>query len=876
MTIIKMAPLAALIAASVAPVHADIFISEYVEGSSNNKAIELFNPSESTIDLANYQLKYYFNGKTDVGYTINLTGEIPAKGTFVVAHSSAAADVLALANQTTGGSWFNGDDAITLENNNAVIDSFGQVGFDPGSYWSNNDVRSQDRSLRRASSVNTGRTDAMAEFIIDEQWESFAKDDFSGLGQHAGGNGGTDPVEPVEPVVCGTEATRIHTIQGLTDISPLDGQVVEVEAVVTADFQADNQLKGFFIQALANNFDNDPMTSEGLFVYHQADDVNVGDLVRIRAKVKEAYNATQLSNVSDLAICGTATSEAVTVNLPVNNAADLEAYEGMRVVFTQPLVVADNYGLGRYGELKLATERLYQSTQIALPGDAAKAVMADNARKIIVLDDGSTAQNSDPIAYPSPELDAYNTLRLGDQVTNIEGVMTYSFNQYRVHPTSMPTFVTNNPRPETIELPEIGDLRIASFNVLNYFNGDGQGAGFPTSRGADSAQEFTRQRDKIITAILALDADVIGLMEMENDGFGEFSAIQDLVNGLNAVAGAGTYAFVNFNAEQVGTDAIMSAMLYRTDRIAETGTAAFTTAVPFDYGNRPPMMQSFTDIRHNDVFSVVVAHLRSKGSCSKATDGDIDSGDGQGCWNATRVQAVNELSAWVATQPTAVDDADVIILGDMNAYALEDPIFAYETNGYTNLKKLINGNTLDYSYVYQGLMGSLDHALASSSMAEKVTGIADWHINADEPIILDYNTEYKSDKHQASLYANNAYRASDHDPIVIEVKTKVDSPAFEGEITNISGWFWWNSYQIDLPAGYDNLSISIGGGTGEADLYVRQGKQASFFKYDCRPYVWGNEETCEFNAPREGKWFIRTRGFLPYSDVTLKYKATKN
>ncbi|ATC92987.1 ExeM/NucH family extracellular endonuclease [Pseudoalteromonas tunicata] len=877
MSKLKLAPLAAFIAATVAPLHAEIFISEYVEGSSNNKAIELYNSGDSAISLADYQLKYFFNGATTAGRTITLSGDIAAKGTFVIAHSSGVSELLALANMTEGGSWFNGDDAITLEKAGVIVDSFGQIGFDPGSNWNNNGVASSDRSLRRKDSISSGRPDASTEFVIDAEWENFAKDDFSGLGQHAGGNGGTDPVDPVEPLTCGNDVSRIHAIQGAGNDSPLVGQVVEVEAVVTADFQGADQLKGFFIQETVNNTDLDPLTSEGIFVAYTADDVNVGDLVRIRATVKETYNETQLNTVTALALCGTAEVPAATqISLPVNSLTDLEAFEGMSVALNQPLFVADNYGLGRFGELKLATERLYQSTQIATPGDAAKAVQAANLLKVITLDDASNVQNSDPIAYPSPALDAYNSLRAGDQVTGLAGILSYSFSQYRIQPTVTPTFVASNPRPEIIDLPEVGDLRIASFNVLNYFNGDGQGAGFPTSRGADSLAEFERQRDKIITAILALDADVIGLMEMENDGFGPQSAVQDLVNGLNAVAGENQFAFVDFNAEQVGTDQIMSAMIYRTNRVEQVGQAAFTTAEPFDYGNRPPMMQSFKDLSHDEVFSVVVAHLRSKGSCSKATDGDVDSGDGQGCWNATRVNAVNQLTQWIATTPTNVADSDVVILGDMNAYAMEDPITTYEANGFINLKKAIHGNTYDYSYIYQGLMGSLDHALASSTMAEKVTGITDWHINADEPIILDYNLEYKTEQQKTSLYASNAYRASDHDPIIIEVKTKAEPTVFEGEITGLTGWFWWNNYQIDLPAGFDNLTISISGGRGEADLYVRQGQQPGFFKYDCRPYVWGTNESCHFDAPAEGKWFVRTRGFLPYADVKLSYKATKN
>jgi predicted extracellular nuclease len=303
---------------------------------------------------------------------------------------------------------------------------------------------------------------------------------------------------------------------------------------------------------------------------------------------------------------------------------------------------------------------------------------------------------------------------------------------------------------------------------LNYFNGDGQGAGFPTARGASTEEEFIRQRDKLINALVTMNADIVGLMEVENDGFGEFSAIQDLVNGLNAQTSENSWAFVDLNAAQIGTDKITSAIIYRTDKLAEIGTAAHTTEEPFHYGNRPPVVQTFLDLATNDKFSLVVTHLRSKGSCGSATGDDQDLGDGQGCWNATRVNAVNSLLAWLNTNPTGVAESDYIVLGDMNAYGMEDPINAFKAAGLSHVMQDFHGNQT-HSYIYQGESGSLDHAFASPSMNEKVLSITDWHINADEPKALDYNMEYKSDYQLSNFYANDVYRTSDHDPIVISL-----------------------------------------------------------------------------------------------------------
>ena len=201
-------------------------------------------------------------------------------------------------------------------------------------------------------------------------------------------------------------------------------------------------------------------------------------------------------------------------------------------------------------------------------------------------------------------------------------------------------------------------------NVLNYFNGDGQGGGFPTSRGATTPLEFERQRTKIITALVGLDADVVGLMEIENDGDGSLSAVQDLVNGLNAATAPDTYAFVAEPAP--GTDDIKVTLIYRSGRVTpigaaqnyQTDTAAYTPLY-----DRPPLVQRF-QAPHGQQFFVIVNHFKSKSDCpSSGVDVDL----GQGCWNAKRTAQANELLNLSGTLQPIVPD--VIVVGDLNAYA---------------------------------------------------------------------------------------------------------------------------------------------------------------------------------------------------------------
>ena len=357
--------------------------------------------------------------------------------------------------------------------------------------------------------------------------------------------------------------------------------------------------------------------------------------------------------------------------------------------------------------------------------------------------------------------------------------MGYGFSKYRLHPVGPVTVVAKNLRTEAPVFTTPGDFQVASFNVLNYFNGNGEGAGYPTSRGASTAVEFDKQRAKTIAAISALNADVVGLLEIENDGFGETSALADLVRGLNEKAAADVWAFVDFKVQQIGSDAITSAIIYRKDKVEEAGTPAFTTETPFDFGSRPPVAQTFRHKVSAETIQMVVTHLKSKGSCpSDQTDtGNIDSGDGQGCWNASRVVAAEKMSSWLAGNPTKATLAAnetaanlrTLILGDINAYLKEDPIKAFEAAGYTELSNALHGAE-QYSYIFNGESGSLDHALANAALRTVVADVTEWHINADEPTILDYNEEFKSNLAKANYYAANAYRSSDHDPMLISIR----------------------------------------------------------------------------------------------------------
>ena len=571
---------------------------------------------------------------------------------------------------------------------------------------------------------------------------------------------------------CGDAATFISAVQGSGLATPISGTVVSIEGVVVGDYQEAGQLGGFYVQEEDGDADGDAATSEGIFVFNTSNAVAAGQRVRVTGTASEFFDLTQLSSVSRVLICpagGPVTP--TTITLPVASVSTFERYEGMLVSFADTLTATETYTLGRFGEVRLsANGRLFTPTAVTTPGAPAIAQAELNQRSSFVLDDGNGQQNIDPTVHPVGGLSATNTLRSGYTVDGLTGVFDFRFGAYRLQPVGPVAFAVSNPRT-TAPAAVGGNTKVASFNVLNFFNGDGQGGGFPTARGATTPFELGRQKAKEVSALSAINADVVGLMEIENDS-GPYSALAELVAALNDKMGAGTYAYIDSGV--IGTDAIKVALIYKPAAVMPSGDYALLTSSVdprfIDTRNRPALAQTFIRKDSAGKFTVVVNHLKSKGSeCA----GDPDLGDGQGNCNGTRTQAAAALADWLATDPTGSRDTDVLIMGDLNAYTFEDPITTLESAGYTNLARRYNGLSA-YSYVFDGQAGYLDHALATATLASQATGLVDWHINADEPIVLDYNVEFKTPNQVNTFYDAGPFRSSDHDPVIIGLQLTGD------------------------------------------------------------------------------------------------------
>ncbi|MHC9083990.1 ExeM/NucH family extracellular endonuclease [Luteimonas sp. RIT-PG2_3] len=549
-----------------------------------------------------------------------------------------------------------------------------------------------------------------------------------------------------------TTAVAIGVVQGREAHSPLLGQPVTIEGVVTADFSAD--LGGWFVQDAG---DGDPTTSDALFVLADGDtspQARRGDRVRVSGTVvehgREDGRSLTALRPSAIAVTGQGTVVPLAITEPPQ---DWEALEGMLLRIDAPLTITGQHDLQRRGVLVASFDgRLFMPTEVAAPGEAARQVAQDNARRKLLLDDASAAERPARIWY-LPDGASSAPPRSGSVVTAAEGILDQRWGEYRLQLTA-PLAIEPAPRPQPPTVA--GNVRIAGFNLENLFNGDGRGGGFPTPRGARTPAQLQWQLAKLVATIQALDPDIAALMELENDGYDRHASIAQLTAALNA--GGADWRFVE-TGQGPGTDAIRVGLLYRASRVRPTGAPAVLEGGPFDTRSRVPLAQAFR-AGNGPAFVVVATHLKSKG-CNEAQGDDRDQGDGQACWNAVRVDSAQRLKHWLDSDPTRASSKLVAIIGDFNAYAQEDPIRVFLEAGWQDAFAPPPGQVPAHSFIFDGQAGRLDHALLSPALAQRIVGAAKWHSNADESDNVGYQDAI-DEQHRSS-----PWRSSDHDPLLI-------------------------------------------------------------------------------------------------------------
>lgn len=728
---------------------------------------------------------------SDFGVEAASNGALPTGAEFTFpAASVSAGEYIHIATETTGFEAYfgfepdytsqvasiNGDDAILLYHQGEVVDTFGEPGVDgTGEPW-----EYTDGWAKRIADGPDGDT-----FVLGN-WSFSGIDALDGTSTN---DAADDPFPIVipepdpdpEPEVL---EVFIHEVQGSGSASPLEDDRVIIEGVVVGDEETFERLAGFFVQEEDVDADDDPATSEGVFVFNHAnDDVAVGDVVRVEGTVEERFDNTQLT---DFVVIEHLTEEEIgekdrtttpaVVEFPLTAVSDLEAVEGMSVRFPQTLVVNEYFNYDRFGEVVVGLpmpgeDRHYTPTAVEEPGSAAMLDRLEwNTLSRITIDDAIDEQNPDEVIHPitRDEFVLDNRFRGGDQVSGLAGPVYFAFDLYRLLPTDFDEYERTE-RPGAPE-PVGGTLRVAALNALNYFLTIDEGSdvcGADQSqecRGADTQEEFERQRAKLLEALIGLDADVVGLIEIENTP--GVSPLADIVAGLNDALGPETYDYIDTGA--IGSDAIKVGLIYRPAAVTFVGEAAVLDDPAFldpagsgEDRNRPAVAATFLEKGTGERFSVVVNHLKSKGSECGAGDDDPFAGN---C-NVTRTLAAAELGEWLESNPTNIKDDDWLIVGDLNSYDKEDPIDVLESEGYTDLLAEYQGE-LAYTYVFDGQFGYLDYGMSSDSLTSQVTGATAWHINSPEPDILDYDMTFKSDP-QDALYEVNPYRSSDHDAVLV-------------------------------------------------------------------------------------------------------------
>ncbi len=526
---------------------------------------------------------------------------------------------------------------------------------------------------------------------------------------------------------CRDDPVPLAAAAGQGDAAISEGKQITVAGVVTGAFLGRDALNGFFMAA------PDGQAPGALFVYAPALDdaqrerVRPGHLLRVTGTTDRFHGRPQIGYVDAVYQCGApGLPEPEPLALPLAE-ADRDRFEGRLVRYSGTLTVIDNYHLGRHGTLDLAPERLIRRRS------------DDQPAKRLLLDDGSYQAEPDPVPYLD---DASGTRRAGDRVHAPTGVLTFAFDRWRLHPVEPPRFTEENPRPQRPD-SIAGDVRAAAFNVENYFLTLGE-------RGAADARELERQRARLQAALEGLDADLLALVELENDA----AAADDLAERASAALDGPEYRAVT--GGETGTDAIKVGFAYRPDRLTLLEGPFRDTA---SVHNRPPQAAVFRPADGEPLLAVVV-HFKAKVGCPDT--GDVDRG--QGCWNRLRTRQAEALLDFVARKVARTGVDDVLLLGDFNSYAAEDPVRRLGEAAYLNLVADRLPPEGQYSYVFRGGAGTLDYAFATESMAGRVAGATIWHINADEPPVFGFDGRLAG-----SPAADGPYRASDHDPLLLGI-----------------------------------------------------------------------------------------------------------
>ncbi|MDP2560905.1 ExeM/NucH family extracellular endonuclease [Psychrobium sp. 1_MG-2023] len=635
------------------------------------------------------------------------------------------------------------------------------------------------------------------------------------------------------------ETTTIMALQGSGEFSPFtkpkqkiyqSAQQFKVSGVIThvqPQALGEDLPQGFFLQDVYG--DNNPLTSDAIFVVSNNKNIKKGQVVSVTGHVAEHYGWTQFKARK---INHTNTSKTlnavplVALSSDKNFSQTLERYEGMLVNITEQsdLFVSRSLSFDRQARrvnMSLAHQGItYQPTQHFAPGSSdSHHLNKKNQQRQLIIE----SHQSQPKGVVSWYLDFAKSnsqgstdhyIRISDQAVNLTGVVGYSYKQFRLYVTKQATKASFKHLKPRTSAPVIkpATLKVATFNVLNYFNSPFGGDKNPReqSRGAHSLAEFNQQAQKIVAAITALDADIIGLLEIENNGYGKNSAIVDLVTRINAtLPPAKHYRFVQHQQQQfIGTGAITSQLIYRPQVVTKQQSRIIE--MPQQHAPRSgkesgknfmrdALTVTFNTLTTQRQLTVSVNHFKSKGSA---------------CWEDAALQHFKDPDLQASCEHFRVSAAyhlgkslekisgHKLIIGDLNAYAQEDPLAILtkrkstssprkitaardtyiggnkksgkplhgikgkvieQSFGYLNTVAMFHPQA--YGYSFSNHVGTLDYILASPSLQSFIVDATEWNINAAESSLLEYARKHTGNRTKF----NDPYRSSDHDPVIISL-----------------------------------------------------------------------------------------------------------
>ena len=797
-------------AASASTDASRVVISEVYGGGGSTSSswsrdyVELYNPTDQPMDLAGTSVQYRSSSSTaNPSGTTALSGTIPARSHFMVGEAKGAvgaavpeADVEGgIAMSGTSGTVFLAAQPTTLTSPPTGSVTGDAAILDVVGYGATN-------TFETAAAKATSATTTLSRSDAGTDTDSNAADLTLGAGSPEAAPAGPPPPPPGP-----AERHPIAEIQGPGATSPLVGRSVVTSGVVTAAYPTGG-FNGFYLQTAGTGGQVDPAThpsSEAVFVFGSAvaGAVHVGDHVEVTGTVSEFNGTTELTPAaaSDVVPLSEPASVRPTVLALPGTEAGRESFEGMLLAPSGPFTVTDNYALNSYAEIGLATGTtpLYAPTEVVDAQDTAgiARVRAENAARSVVLDDGASANFLTGAGrdVPLPYLTQDEQIRVGAPVHFDEPVvLDWRYDRWRFQPTGQLTAAGTPPATfghtrTAAPAPVGGNVRIASFNVLNYFpttgadvvaaggrctwyddrvgdhvtvNSCSTGTGGDGPRGAAEDEDLARQQAKIVHALNGLGADVVSLEEIENSAtFGQDrdAAVGTLVEALNADAGAGTWRFVPSPAgaaDQTGEDVIRTAFIYKAAAVEPVGPSVIDDVPVFDIA-RDPLAQAFEPVGAGKYsrFTVIVNHLKSKGS-------GVDDGTGQGNSNPQRVQQAREVVRFAEQMKTELGTERQYLSGDFNAYTQEDPMQVLYDAGFTDIGS--HASPEEHTYLFDGTVGSLDHVLGNAAAMRDVTGAHVWNLSSVESVALEYS---RVNYNATDFYQPGPYRSSDHDPLLV-------------------------------------------------------------------------------------------------------------